>query len=113
MSSLHKILLFFLINIIYCEKEYGKNIDDKCSVNLQCISGCCQNDKCVETKKCKSFRNTIYIVVAIVGAALAIIFTIYLLVSLYFIKKKFMEKAKAKKDTDSKEVKVNNDNNNK
>ena len=80
MSSLNKILLFFLINIIFCEIEYGKNIDDKCSVNLQCISGCCQNDKCVETKKCKSFRNTIYIVVAIVGAALAIIFTIYLLV---------------------------------
>ena len=45
------------------------------------------------------------------GAALAIIFTIYLLVSLYFIKKKFMERAKAKKETDSKEVKVNNDNN--
>ena len=111
MSSLSKIILFFLINIIFCEIEYGKNIDDKCSVNLQCISGCCQNDKCVDSKKCKDFRNKIYAVVAVVGAALAIIFTIYLLISLYFIRKNFREKAKKKRATDGNQVKVDNKDN--
>ena len=111
MSSLNKILLFILINIIFCEIEYGKDIDDKCSVNLQCISGCCQNDKCVDSKKCKDFRNKIYAVVAVVGAALAIIFTIYLLISLYFIRKNFREKANEKRATDGNQVKVDNKDN--
>ena len=111
MSSLKKILLFILINITFCEIEYGKNIDDKCSVNLQCISGCCQNDKCVDSKKCKDFRNKIYVVVAVVGAALAIIFTIYLLTSLYFIRKNFRKKAKKKRATDAKKEKEDNKDN--
>ena len=113
MSSLSKIILFFLINIIFCEIEYGKNIDDKCSVNLQCISGCCHNDKCVDSKKCKDFRNKIYVVGAVVGAALAIIFTIYLLVSLYNIRKIFKEKAKQKRysDNNTNQVMINNNNN--
>ena len=111
MSSLSKIILFFLVNVIFCEIEYGKDIDDKCSVNLQCISGCCQNDKCVDSKKCKDFRNKIYAVVAVVGAALAIIFTIYLLISLYFIRKNFREKAKEKRATDAKKEKEDNKDN--
>ena len=104
MLSFHKgknflfqiLLLFFLINVIICVIEYNKDIDDKCSVNLQCKSGCCQKDKCVETKKCKKYRDTIYIVVAIVGVALAAIFTIYLLINLCIIKKEFMKKTEEK-----------------
>ena len=67
---------------IFSYDFYRRKKDESCSVNLQCITGCCRNDKCVETKKCKEFRNTIYIIAAFVGAALAIIFTIYLI--LYF-----------------------------
>ena len=117
MTSLNKInfliiFLFILMNMISCEVNYGKEIDDKCSVNLQCISGCCQNDKCVDSKKCKDFRNKIYAVVAVVGAALAIIFTIYLLVSLYNIRKIFKEKAKQKRysDNNTNQVMINNNN---
>ena len=102
------IFLFFLINIIFCEVEYQKNIDEKCSVNLQCLSGCCQKDKCVETKKCKTFRNTIYIVVAIVSVVLAGIFAIYLWCNLCKIKDEFKKKAdeianKKKKEEENKE----------
>ena len=104
MLSFHKrknyffqiLLLFILINVIICAFEYNKEIDDKCSVNLQCKSGCCQKDKCVETKKCKKFRDIIYIVVAIVGVVLAAIFTVYLLINLCIIKKDFMKKAEEK-----------------
>ena len=116
MTSLNKfnfqiIFLFILMNIIYCEVNFGKDINDTCSVNLQCLSGCCQKDKCEDTKKCKNFRNTVYVAVAIVGAALAIIFSIYLLISLYRIRKIFNERAQQKRGTDSKEVKINNNNN--
>ena len=112
MLSLHKcrnylfqiLLLIFLINVIICAVEYGKNIDEKCTVNLQCKSGCCQKDKCVETKKCKKFRDTMYIVVAVVGVVLAAIFTIYLMVNLCIIKKKFMEKAKQKTENEAREA---------
>ena len=113
MTSLNKfnfqtIFLFILMNIIYCEINFGKDINDTCSVNLQCLSGCCQKDKCEDTKKCKNFRNTVYVAVAIVGAALAIIFSIYLLISLYRIRKIFNEKAQQKRGTDSRQVIINN-----
>ena len=110
MLSLHKcrnylfqiLLLIFLINVIICAVEYGKNIDEKCSVNLQCKSGCCQKDKCVETKECKKFRDTMYIVIAVVGVVLAAIFTIYLMKNLCKIKADFKKKAseKAKKEAE-------------
>ena len=110
------IFLLFLINTIFCEIEYQKNIDEKCSVNLQCLSGCCQKDKCVETKKCKTFRNTIYIVVAIVCVVLAAIFAIYLWVNLCLIKKEFIKKAvdiaEAKKEAEEKKEKYNKEKNN-
>ena len=118
MTSLNKInfqiiFLFILMNMISCEVNYGKELNESCSVNLQCVTGCCQKDKCEETKKCKTYRNTIYIAVAIVGAALAIIFTIYLLVSLYNIRKIFKEKAKQKRysDNNTNQVMINNNNN--
>ena len=95
------ISLLLLMNFIYCQINYGKGLNDSCSVNLQCLTGCCQDDKCVETKKCKAFRNIIYVAVAIVGVVLAIIFTIYLMYSLCKIKKDFDEKAKAKRDTEN------------
>ena len=102
------IFLFTLMNIIYCEVNFGKDINDTCSVNLQCLSGCCQKDKCEDTKKCKNFRNSVD--VAIVGAALAIIFSIYLLISLYRIRKIFNERAQQKRGTDSRQVIINNNN---
>ena len=77
---------------------------------MQCISGCCQEKKCVETKKCKEFRNTIYIIVAIVGVILDIIFTVYLLVNLCRIKSEFKEKARKKKESEDKKKNDNNNN---
>ena len=51
------ITLSFLINVALCEIEYHKDVNETCSVNLQCETGCCQEDICVETIKCKEFRN--------------------------------------------------------
>ena len=90
------ILFFYLINFIFCEIEYGKELNDTCSANLQCLSGCCDAELCVETSKCKELRNKIYYSVAIVGIGLAIIFTIYLIVNLNKIRKDFTDKARIK-----------------
>ena len=113
MLSLHKcrnylfqiLLLIFLINVIICAVEYGKNIDEKCSVNLQCKSGCCQKDKCVETKECKKFRDTMYIVIAVVGVVLAAIFTIYLMKNLWIKRRKKLKKKQKKLKKKQKKLK--------
>ena len=103
MKKIYYEILFILLNIVLCAVEYNKAIDEKCSVNLQCQSGCCQGDKCVETKKCKTFRNTIYIAVAIIGIVLAAVFTIYLMRNLCKIKEEFDKKAnEVKKLTEEK-----------
>ena len=108
MKKIYYEIIFILLNIIFCSIEYNKAINEKCSVNLQCQSGCCRGDKCVETKKCKTYRNTIYVVVAIVGVVLAAVFTVYLMINLCKIKKEFDIKANgAKKATEEKEKKEN------
>ena len=94
-------LLFLLINCIFCQINYGKDLNDTCSVNLQCLTGCCQEEKCVETDKCTEFRNQVYMGVAIVGIALAVIFTMYLFKSLRQIKDEFYKKAQEKRGTDA------------
>ena len=105
MKKIYYEIIFILLNIVLCV-DYNKTLDEKCSVNLQCQSGCCQGDKCVETKKCKSFRNTIYMAVAIIGVVLAAVFTIYLMKNLCKIKDEFDKKANdVKKLTEEKSKK--------
>ena len=102
------ITLSFLINVALCEIEYHKDVNETCAVNLQCETGCCQEDICVETIKCKEFRNKIYIAAAIVGLALAAICTIYLMYNLRQIKKGFNDGVKKKQFAEADQVKPKN-----
>ena len=102
------ITLSFLINVALCDIEYHKDLNETCSVNLQCETGCCQEDICVETIKCKEFRNKIYIAAAIVGLALSAICTIYLMYNLRKIKNKFNEDVNKKRSTEGNQVKPKN-----
>ena len=95
------IILFLQMNIILCDIEYNQPLDGECKVNLHCQSGCCSSNKCVETKKCKELRNTIYIIVACVGAALVILFTINLFHNLCKIRTEFNKKAEEKKEKEN------------
>ena len=100
------IILCLQINMILCDIEYNKPLDGECKINLHCQSGCCSSNKCVETKKCKDLRNQIYIIVAIVGVVLVVIFTINLFRNLCKIRDKFNEEVKKKEKTDNKEKKM-------
>ena len=102
------IIICFQINNIVCDVEYNKPIDGECKVNLQCQSGCCSSNKCVETKKCKDLRNKIYIIVAVVGVALVILFTINLFHNLCKIRKKFNDDVQKKADSEKEKENDNN-----
>ena len=90
------IISLFLENI-FCDKEYNKEIDTNCTVNLQCHSGCCSSKKCVKTDECKSLTNKIYAIQAIVCAVLIVIICVYLIIKIFSFKnelKKIKEKGK-------------------
>ena len=89
------ISIIFLLNYVSCDNiEYNQTIGEKCSVNLQCNSGCCSSEKCVETDQCSS--KNIYITQAIICIALVAVFIIYLIKKLKDIQKDFQEKLKKK-----------------
>ncbi len=89
------ISIIFLLNYASCDNiEYNQTIGDKCSVNLQCNSGCCSSEKCVETEQCSS--KNVYFAQAIICIGLVVIFTIYLIKKLKDIKEDFQEKLQKK-----------------
>ena len=81
-----------LIHEINCDIEYLKKIDEKCTVSLQCISGCCKSDKCTETSECKNFTNLLYIIQLILCVVIVFIFIVYMLIKLRTIKAEFKKK---------------------
>ena len=91
------LFLCLLINNVYGEEQkYNLDLDSECKVNLECRSGCCTSGKCSETKECKSFANTVYIVQLIICVVLIAIFIIVLIVKLKSINTDFQEKLKQK-----------------
>ncbi len=94
------IIIILMINHTQCDPtpsptpspDYGKAINETCSINFHCQSGCCSSKKCKEAKDCKDFIKKIYTIQVIVCVALVFIFSNYLLIYLRNIKKKFTEK---------------------
>ena len=77
---------------IWTSTSFYKDINETCSINLHCQTGCCSKELCAEAKKCKDIANDVYKYQVIVCIVLVFIFSNYLLLYLRKIKQKFEEK---------------------
>ena len=76
----------------WASTSFYKDINETCSINLHCQTGCCSKELCAEAKKCKDIANEVYKYQVIACIALVFIFSNYLLLYLRKIKQKFEAK---------------------
>ena len=85
MKKLFFISIILLIFISYSKQDSTNSTIIRCETNFECIeTGCCYNNKCEKTSKCKTINKICY---ALVGAAGLVIISLNFLYFWFKIKK--------------------------
>ena len=85
MKKIFFISIILLIFISYSKQDSTNSTIIRCETNFECIeTGCCYNNKCEKTSKCKTINKICY---ALVGAAGLVIISLNFLYFWFKIKK--------------------------